>query len=533
METDCKQENAVMEHVVPECAIGKLKKTKLSVWTVFCMIFCMCAAGAYGLEDMISSAGPGMTLLILMILPFFWSIPLALIASELGSAIPQEGGYYKWVQRGLGEFWGFQAGWWRTLSVYVDTTVYVVLGTAYIQSQIGFDDTWAMVMKFSIIIIFTYINIRGVRDVGRFSVYFSTIVIFAFAVITVLGLMNWQYNPFVPLVPPGESMWTSMGLAMAIAMWSYSGYESMSTVAGELENPQVIPKATLIALPAISLVYILPTMTGIASLGNWQDWYVDGGINFNDMLALSGIPWLGMVFAAAVLASNLSMYNVYLASGSRGFFVMATDNLCPPIISRVGKKHGTPYIAILSLAAVNLVLCQYGYATLVVIDVFLFMMAYIMIFIAAIALRIKEPNLHRPMKIKVNTAGLIAMCIGPVLIAVWALFSNGVDYLLWGLIAAATGPIAYFIFRKKYGGLGKNDASQTNEKTGLAFKDTYFIGASFLIFALLGIGGYGYVTYFWQESGLFVNLVLITCGIFTAIGLIVLLLAKKWEAKQI
>ncbi len=513
----------------PECRPDGLKKARLSVWTVFCMIFCMCAAGAYGLEDMISSAGPGMTLLILMILPFFWSIPLALIAAELGSAIPEEGGYYKWVQRGLGEFWGFQAGWWRTLSVYVDTTVYVVLGTSYIQSQLGFDDTWAMIMKFSIIIIFTAINIYGVREVGRFSVYFSVIVIFAFAVITVLGFMNWQYNPFDPILPPGESVWTGIGLGMAIAMWSYSGYESMSTVAGELENPQVIPKATLLALPAISLVYILPTMTGIASMGNWQDWYTDGGINFNDMLAFSGLPWLGLVFAAAVLASNLSMYNVYLASGSRGFFVMSTDNLCPPVISKVSKRFGTPHIAIISLAVVNLILCQYGYATLVVIDVFLFMAAYIMIFIAAIALRIKEPNLHRPMRIRVNTIGLTAMCVMPILIAVWALFSNGVDYLFWGLVATSSGPIAYFIFRRRYGGLGKCDPGQTNQKTGLAPRDVYRIGMSLVVLALLAVGGYSYVTYFWQETGWYVNMTVFLAGLFALAGLGTLAIGKKLE----
>ena len=73
------------------------------------MIFCLCAAGAYGIEDMIPMAGPGLTLVMLIVLPFLWSIPMAFVASELGSAIPQEGGFYKWVQRACGEFWGFQA----------------------------------------------------------------------------------------------------------------------------------------------------------------------------------------------------------------------------------------------------------------------------------------------------------------------------------------------------------------------------------------------------------------------------------------
>jgi amino acid transporter len=83
-----------------------LKKHKMSTFTVVFMIFSLVAAGCYGIEDMIPEAGPGLTLILLIILPFVWGLPFGLVASELGSARPQEGGYYKWVQEALGEFWG-------------------------------------------------------------------------------------------------------------------------------------------------------------------------------------------------------------------------------------------------------------------------------------------------------------------------------------------------------------------------------------------------------------------------------------------
>jgi amino acid transporter len=91
------------------------------------MIFCLCAAGAYGIEEMIPSAGQGLTIVTVMVLPFVWSIPMGLVASELGSEFQQEGGYYKWVQRACGEFWGYQAGWWRTISIYSDNAISVVI----------------------------------------------------------------------------------------------------------------------------------------------------------------------------------------------------------------------------------------------------------------------------------------------------------------------------------------------------------------------------------------------------------------------
>ncbi len=93
--------------------------------------------GAYGIEEMIPASGPGLSLVMLMVLPFVWALPFGLVASELGSVRPQEGGYYKWVQEALGEFWGFQAGWWRTISVYIDNTLYVILAGGYVASAVG------------------------------------------------------------------------------------------------------------------------------------------------------------------------------------------------------------------------------------------------------------------------------------------------------------------------------------------------------------------------------------------------------------
>ena len=96
-----------------------IKRQKIGVFYVIAMVYCLCAAGAYGIEDMIPSAGPGLSLLMLLIIPIFWSLPQVLCSAELGSAMPEEGGFYYWAQKGLGEFWGFQIGWWRVLNVYL------------------------------------------------------------------------------------------------------------------------------------------------------------------------------------------------------------------------------------------------------------------------------------------------------------------------------------------------------------------------------------------------------------------------------
>ena len=73
--------------------------------------YCMVAGGPYGLEQVVSAAGYRTAILLLIITPLFWSFPVTMMVSELSTAIPQDGGYYVWVRRAMGPFWGFQEAW--------------------------------------------------------------------------------------------------------------------------------------------------------------------------------------------------------------------------------------------------------------------------------------------------------------------------------------------------------------------------------------------------------------------------------------
>jgi amino acid transporter len=465
-----------------------LKQHEMKTSTVVFMIFCLCAAGCYGIEEMIPQAGPGLTLVILIVLPFLWSTPMGLVAAELGSALPQEGGYYKWVQRACGEFWGFQAGWWRTISVYFDNTLYVVLAGAYLGSVLDLTGLEEYLFKASVIIVFTYINIRGIRDVGVVSTIISILILAAFALVAAVGFARWQTNPFVPFIPPDQTLMQSIGYGLAIGMWVYSGYESMSTVAGELKDPQVIPKATLISVPLIMAVYILPTMGGLASLGQWSEWATSGGVTYGDVVT-PVLPALGLFFVFIAIISQFSIFNTYIASGSRGFFALAEDNLAPRILVKCSKDRGVPYVAVLSLGIFSLIACLFPFSVIVVVDVMLFMSAYALIFISACILRVREGDLPRPFKVPLGTRAFIAMCVPAFIIIFIAFFINGTDYFVGGMAALVTGPIMYFIFRRKYGGLTKTDPVNypVNPSTGLGIGDTWRMAWMFAAMTLIGL----------------------------------------------
>jgi amino acid transporter len=476
-----------------------LKQHDLRVSTVVFMIFSLVAAGAYGIEEMIPESGPGLTLVMLMVLPFVWGLPFGLVASELGSARPQEGGYYKWVQEALGEFWGFQAGWWRTISVYIDNTLYVILAGGYLASQWDLNSYEQFAVKAAMILIFTYINIRGIKDVGIITTILSVLVIAAFAIVAIAGFMNWNSNPFEPFTSHGEILGVTgissaewimfIGAGLAIGMWMYSGYESMSTMAGELKNPQVIPKATLLTIPLIMAVYILPTMAGLASLGLWEEWGTTAeSVGYASVVTTFWGAGFGIFFIIIAVLAQCSIYNTYIASGSRGFFALADDHLAPPVLVKVDKKHGVPYVAVLSVALVNLILCNFAFTTVVIIDVFLLISSYIMVYISAMILRKRLPEQAYKFKIRGGYPFLVLLCVIPIIIGIASFFVNGTDYFIGGLIGILTGPVMYVIWKRRYGGLAKKDPVNypLNPRTKLGIGDLRKMAGVFFGFAVAG-----------------------------------------------
>ena len=543
-----------------------LKQYDLRVSTVVFMVFSLVAAGAYGIEEMIPASGPGLTLVMLIALPFLWGLPFGLVASELGSVRPQEGGYYKWVQEALGEFWGFQAGWWRTISVYIDNTLYVILAGGYLASQFDLNSYEEFAVKAAIVLIFTYINIRGVKDVGLITTILSSLVIAAFAIVAIAGFLNWDSNPFVPFTSHGEILGVTgisfaewimfIGAGLAIGMWMYSGYESMSTLAGELKNPQVIPKATLITIPLIMAVYILPTMAGLASIDSWESWGTTAeSVGYADVVTTLWGAGFGIFFVVIAVLAQCSIYNTYIASGSRGFFALADDHLAPPVLVKVDKKHGVPYVAVISVAIVNLILMNFAFTTVVIVDVFLLISSYILVYISAMILRKRIPGQEYKFKIPGGYPFLVLLCVVPIIIGVLSFFINGTDFFIGGMIGILTGPVMYVIWKRRYGGLAKKDPVHypLNPRTRLGIGDLKRIAGVFYGFAVVGFVAVPWLRWFegdWAEeyyldtygesylSGFLGNFdtmlttILIVAGVFAAIAVACTVAAIKIEPKK-
>ncbi|MGI6765769.1 MAG: APC family permease [Lentihominibacter sp.] len=484
--------------------VAGLKKHDIKTSGIVFMLYCLVAAGAFGIEEMIPEAGPGMTILLLCIFPFIWAYPISSLVAECSSVMPSEGGIYIWVKEAFGEFWGFQAGWWATVSTYITNGVYVALVSGYVSQFIPMSALGKQVLIVGMITIFTVINLLGLREVGAVSTVLSLLIIAAFTLVAIVGAINWETNPVEPLMPEGYTFIDGVGGGICICIWMYCGYECISNMAGEVKNPQVIPRGLKIAMPLVALTYVLPTFFGMASLpeGSWGNWSTEGGfttetVGYATVLTEHmGTAW-GYVFLVIAIVSQCAIFNTYLASGSRGFFVLADDNLCPQILVKISKNRGVPYVGILSLAVVTFFLAQSDFTTLVSMEVVFMLALYIILPVAVVILRDKLPVEDR-LKRNLYVIGggkraLIFYCGFPMVIAVIALLINGTDYLTTGLMALASGPVAYIFFKKICGGLTVRDPENNPVNGfGLAVGDTVRMG----IFAVCA-GAMAFFGQFW------------------------------------
>src|SRR6266481_4610908 len=186
-----------------------------------------------------ATGGPGLTLLYLLFLPVFWCIPVSLVAAELTTAIPMEGGFYRWVRAAFGDFWGFQAGWWNWSASFLLAAAYAVLATDYLSFYFPAIVGWKHHMVSVLVIaVVGWINVRGIQMVGAASTVMSIFVLLVVAALCAIAAAKWHHNPFLPLVPPHVPPFQVFGAGLALGLWLYSGYEQVSSVAEEVENPQ-------------------------------------------------------------------------------------------------------------------------------------------------------------------------------------------------------------------------------------------------------------------------------------------------------
>ena len=410
-------------------------RSRVTLIPVVALIFFSVSGGAYGLEPLTSSSGPGMAMILLIVTPLIYSVPVALFTSELGTAIPTTGGGYHWVQRAFGDFWGFQEGVLWMFTAFVDMALYPVLFADYlgqlwapaaqgatVVARVGpltIDLHWILAVS-CFIVPLTILNVLGAKWVGDSAVILTVIALVPFVLLVMIGiphLVGHHINPVSPMTTPHTSLVAAFGAGLWVVMWNYAGFDSVGAIAEEIERPQrVIPRALAASIVLITVAYLLPMAAAMAVPG-WQSW--DAG-SFTSIARHLGGPWLAWAMTIGALAGAVGLFGSLLMSNSRIPFAMAEERWLPRRISRLSPRFGTPTLAIVICAGIYALFTFSTFTNLVVIDVFLTNVTLLLELGALIALRRKEPDLPRPYKIPGGWPVIALLAVPLVAVCVFA-----------------------------------------------------------------------------------------------------------------
>lgn len=413
------------------------------------VIFFNVSGGPYGIEPVVPAFGPGLALLLLLVTPLLWSLPVALVMSELASAMPDEGGYVTWTRRAFGPFWAFQVGWWSWIDSFVDVAVYPALVVEYARfwrPSMGLAAHAVLALAF--VAVLTALNLIGVRPVGRAAVVLGVAALAPVAALVVASVQAAHGLPWVPFTHDDGAIGAQLGVGLAVAMWNYSGWDTPSTCLGETRAPErAFRAASWLALPVITAAYVLPVAAGLgAGVVDWRTW--DSG-TLPALAGAVGGPWLGHALALGAVLATAGQFLSLLLTNSRLPYVLAQSGLMPAWLGALHPRYGTPWVAVIVSSAFYAALALVSFKDLVVLTIWLYSLTLVVELAAFVWLRLAEPELPRPWRVPGGIPGAIAITVPPTLFAVLAMGTAGWLNTIVGIGAALTGPLAYLVLARQ------------------------------------------------------------------------------------
>jgi amino acid transporter len=420
--------------------------------------FFMVSGGTYGTEEIIHGAGYGHGILILLFLPVLWCLPTAFMIGELSSALPQEGGYYAWVRRGLGNFWGFQEAWLSLAASIFDMAIYPTLFVFYLKQMAPWFGLGNHGIYAGLFVVATcaVLNLAGIRVVGITSLWLFFLLSAPFALIVVMAPLKAGALADVHAAPAA----TGLGLlgGVLVAMWNYMGWDNASTIAQEVERPQrTYPRAMIAAVILVALTYVLPFVAvyfaGIpaSAFGSDGAWAGVAGLVGGKFM---GFEWLRFMIVLGGMMSAFGMFNALVMSYSRLPLAMARDGMLPKFFGKMSARTQTPWVAILSCATCWALCLGLGFKRLVTLDIMLYGASLMLEFVTLVALRIREPELKRGFRVPGGLTGAILAGVFPLLLLTLAMVESnhetvlGINGLLFGVLIIVSGFLIYFVTGK-------------------------------------------------------------------------------------
>ncbi|MFN7916361.1 MAG: APC family permease [Vicinamibacterales bacterium] len=370
-------------------------------------------------------------------------VPLVFATLELSSRYPVQGGVYVWSRELFGPFAGFITGWlyWCTNLPYFPSLLYFAAGNLLFAGgeswqALSSSRTYYIAFALTGLSVTVTMNVVGLQ-VGKWlnNLGAAASWLVMAALVTAGGLAAWRFGAATPM--PAASFVPATGLT-DILFWStiafaFGGVESGSSMAEEIREPRrTVPRAVLAAAIIIVALYLVGTLSVLVAVPSGQISGLQGIMQaLQAVTARGGMSWVLPVLALLVVINSLGGVSGWFAAVGRLPFAAGLDSYLPAAFGRVHPRWGSPYVALLTQAAVSAVFVVLGqagtsvrgaYDVLVAMSVITYFIPFLFIFAALVrAQRVDAaPQVQRvpggaPVAIVLGVIGFVTTAVSIVL----------------------------------------------------------------------------------------------------------------------
>jgi glutamate:GABA antiporter len=360
-------------------------------------------------------------------------LPQALVSAELASG--WSGGVYRWISEGLSAPLGLLAVWCQfamTIFYYPTLLAYVASTLAYaINPDLASNGIWTGSI---IVIVFwagVFVSGRGMREVAKLAS--SGLVIGTLipgVLLVVMGIVYLlQGNPSAAPMDGGHLLpaWTGVASLVLIVnnFLSYSGMEMNAVHVSSLKEPKrEFPRAMFLAMGLVLLIFILPALA--------VSWVVPAdGVSltagvmqaFTEFFGHFGVSSLVPIVAVALVCAATGGMLGWLAGPSKGLLLIGRENgYLPPYFQRL-NSHGVQVNILVAQGMLTTVIAlmyafipdvSSAYWILSVMTTQVYLVMYVLMFVAAMRLRRNQPDHERGYRAPVLTLLCVVGCLSSV-----------------------------------------------------------------------------------------------------------------------
>ncbi len=400
----------------------------------------MTTSSVASLRSSPSMAVYGLACVFLYLVPaIVFLLPTSLVAAELASG--WSGGVYRWVSEGISGKAGFLAVWCQfamTIFYYPTLLAYVASTFAYvINPALASNGLYTAIIIVTLFWTGVFVSSRGMKAVAGLSsagLVLGTLI--PGVLLIVMGIVFLgQGNPSAAPMEPSALLpaWTGIASLVLIVnnFLSYSGMEMNAVHVSSLRRPATeFPRAMFVAMGLVLAIFILPALA-ISWVVPAESLSLTAGVMqaFDTFFAHFGFGWATPILALMLIAASLGGMLTWLAGPSKGLLMIGRqDGFLPPVLQRLNKHGIQQNILVAQGVVTTLIALLYAfipevssaYWILSVITTQVYLVVYLLMFVAAMRLRRSRPDHPRgyraPALFLLCWVGLIssvaAFCIG-------------------------------------------------------------------------------------------------------------------------